>query len=119
MRKSATVAVAAALLVSGMSAGSAASRMSRPAGDTLTLTDAQHLTIWNDVSRQASSQEAPADFKAAAGATVPNDIKTYPLPRQATRDVPAAKPYRYAKLQDNILIVNPADNKIADVVSQQ
>ena len=36
----------------------------------------------------------------------------------AARDVPAAKPYRYAMLPDKVLIVNPADKKIADVVQK-
>jgi hypothetical protein len=33
------------------------------------------------------------------------------------RDVPAVKPYCYAMTQDKVLIVNPADHKIADVVA--
>jgi len=49
---------------------------------------------------------------------VPNSMKTYPMPRQAARDVPAAKPYRYAMTQDKLLIVNPGDHKVADVVTK-
>jgi hypothetical protein len=30
---------------------------------------------------------------------------------------PAVRPYRYAMTQDKLLIVNPSDHKIADVVA--
>jgi hypothetical protein len=124
MKKSASIAVAAALLLSGASAASAASHMmnrsggSASASDTLKLSDTQTRSIWKDVSRHAAAQSAPSDFNAAAGTAIPSTISTYPLPRQAARDVPAVKPYRYAMLQDKILIVNPTDHKIADVVTK-
>jgi hypothetical protein len=122
MKKPASAAVAAVLLLSGVSAATAASNMSNrsasAASDTLTLSDAQQKTIWKDVSRHAAAQNAPQDFNAAVGTAIPAGITTYPLPRRATRDVPAVKPYRYAMLQDKVLIVNPSDNKIADVVNK-
>jgi len=37
------------------------------ASDTLTLTDEQQQSIWNDVSRHATNQTAPADFNVAVG----------------------------------------------------
>ena len=52
------------------------------------------------------------------GAAIPSGISLYPLPRQAARDVPAVKPYRFATLQNKVLIVNPSDKKIADVVAK-
>jgi hypothetical protein len=39
-------------------------------------------------------------------------------PRQAARDVPAVGPYRYAMTRDKVLIVDPSDHEIADVVSK-
>jgi hypothetical protein len=120
MKKSASLALAAALVLTGVTAASARSHMSNKttgASDTLTLTDAQQQSIWNDVSRHAANQTMPADFNAAVGTEVPSAINTYPLPRQAARDVPAVRPYRYAMTQDKVLIVNPSDHKIADVVA--
>ena len=37
--------------------------------------------------------------------------------RVAYRFVPAFKPYRYVMTQDRVLIVDPSDHKIADVVA--
>jgi hypothetical protein len=82
------------------------------------LSSAQQKSIWNDISRHAAKQNAPSNFNAAVGAAIPAGVNTYPLPRRAARDVPAAKPYRYAMLQDRLLIVNPSDKKIADVVTK-
>ena len=124
MKKSASVAVAAVLLVSGVSVASAASHMSSRSGnsvaasDTLALSSAQQKSIWKDISSHAATQSAPSGFNAAVGAAIPDGVNTYPLPRQAARDVPAVKPYRYAMLQDKVLIVNPSDRKIADIVTK-
>jgi Protein of unknown function (DUF1236) len=124
MKKSASVAVAAVLLMSGVSVASAASHMSNGSGksaaasDRLELSSAQQKSIWNDISRHAAKQNAPSNFNAAVGTAIPAGVSTYPLPRRAARDVPVAKPYRYAMLQDRLLIVNPSDKKIADVVTK-
>jgi Protein of unknown function (DUF1236) len=124
MKKSASVAVAAVLLVSGVSVASAASHMSNRSGnsatasDNLALSDAQQKSIWKDITSRAATQYAPSGFTAAVGTAIPDSVNTYRLPRQAARDVPAVRPYRYAMLQDKLLIVNPSDKKIADVVTR-
>jgi hypothetical protein len=120
MKRSASLALAAVLALSGVTAATARSHMSNKttvASDTLTLSDAQQQSLWTDVSQHATNQNAPADFNATVGTEIPSGLNTYPLPRQAARDVPAVKPYRYAMTQDKVLIVNPADHKIADVVT--
>jgi hypothetical protein len=124
MKKSTSVAVAAVLLLSGVSVASAANHMSNRAGnsaaasDKLDLSSAQQKSIWKDISRHATNQTGPSDFNPAVGTAIPDGVTTYPLPRRAARDVPAAKPYQYAMLQDKLLIVNPSDKMIADVVTK-
>jgi hypothetical protein len=124
MKRSASLVLAAMLAMSGATAASAASHMSRTsnkmsrASDTLSLSGDQQKSIWNDVSVHAKNESTPSGFNAAVGAEVPNSMSTHPMPRQAARDVPAAKPYRYAMAQDKVLIVNPSDHKIADVVTK-
>jgi opacity protein-like surface antigen len=123
MTRSISAALAFALALSAITAASAANHMNRAskttaASDTLTLSDAQHASIWNDVSRHASNQNAPDGFNATVGEAVPSQLTTKPLPRQARRDVPEVRPYRYAMTEDKLLIVNPSDHKIADVVAK-
>jgi opacity protein-like surface antigen len=123
MKNIVSLAIAAALALAGVSAAAAnqmsnhASKMSG-ASDLLTLSDTQQKSIWKDVSRQASNQSAPSGFNATVGTAVPSSVSTYPLPLQARRDVPQVRPYRYAMTQDKVLIVNPSDHKIADVVAK-
>ena len=129
MKNTIPLAIAALLALSGATAASA-SEMSNhqmsnhmgkmsAASDTLTLSGTQQKAIWKDVGRHAANETAPAGFNAAVGTAVPSAVSTHPLPRQARRDVPAIRPYRYAMLQDRLLIVNPSDHKIADVVARQ
>ena len=124
MKRSASLVLAAALAVSGATAASAASHMSKmssrtaAASDTLSLSGDQQKSIWKDISSHATNETAPSGFNAAVGTQVPKNLSTHPMPRQAARDVPAAKPYRYAMTQDKVVIVNPSDRKIADVVTK-
>jgi hypothetical protein len=125
MKKSASLVLAAVLAMSGATAALAASHMSRMsknktpgASDTLSLSGDQQKSIWNDISAHARNENAPSGFNAAVGTAVPGSLNTHPMPRQAARDVPAAKPYRFAMTQDKVLIVNPSDHKIADVVTK-
>ena len=123
MKNLAPLAVATLLALSGVTAA-AANQMANHAGkmpgasDNLALSGTQQKSIWTDVSHHASNQSAPSGFNATVGSAVPTSVSTYPLPRQARRDVPAVRPYRYAMMQDKVLIVNPSDHKIADVVSK-
>jgi len=75
------------------------------------------LTFLNLVPA-ACHQNLPADFNTTVGAALPSSINTHPLPKKAARDVPAARSYRYAMTQDKVLLVNPSDDKIADVVTK-
>ncbi len=123
MKRSTSLALAAVLALSGATAASAASHMSRmnktaAASDTLSLSGDQQKSIWKDISAHATNETTPSGFTAAVGTQVPSTMSTYPVPRQAARDVPAAKPYRYAMTQDKVILVNPSDHKIADVVTK-
>lgn len=121
MKKSASLVLAAVLALSGATAASAATHMSSKmpgASDMLSLSGKQQKSIWKDVNDHASNQSAPSGFNATVGAAIPNEISTYPMPRLATRDVPAARPYRYAMTENKVLLVNPSDHKVADVVSK-
>ena len=51
------------------------------------------------------------------GATVPNTIVIAPVTAQAGGDVPALKPYSFAMVQKKLVIVNPSNRKIADVIA--
>ena len=123
MRKHISVALAAGLLVAGVSAASAggmsqsnSTSNSTMSQDTLRLTSAQQKMVWNDLHGQATEQKAPSGFNATIGAIVPSTVKTEPVPSKAATSVPALKSFNFAMV-NGMLIVNPSDKKIVDVIS--
>jgi hypothetical protein len=131
MKTPTTIAFAAAALLAGISAASAAppengtmapppaaTKMARPASDTLTLTTAQRKKAWDDLYTGMLNQKTPSGFKATVGAALPNSVTTAPVTAKAAGDVPALQPYKFAMVQKKLVIVNPSDGKIADVIAR-
>jgi hypothetical protein len=123
MKKQTIVVLAAAALLSGATAASAAgiasshSGMARPVSDTLSLNATQQKTAWNDLNKQATNQTSPSGFNANAGAVVPKALKINAMPRKAAHDVSSLQPYDFAKVSGKLLIVNPRDRKVAEVIT--
>jgi hypothetical protein len=132
MKNATRLTVAAIALLSGISVAGAAgmskskpsttgsaSPMSQPVKDKLTLSSNQRKTAWQDISSQATRETAPASFSAKVGAAVPGDLTTHPVPVSTASKVPALRPYQYALLNSNkLLIVNPDDRKVVKVITQ-
>ena len=126
------IAIAAtAALTSGIGVASAAdshamSKTSTPtamqqsmAKDSLSLTRSQQRTAWRDLSKRASSQTAPSGFAASVGTTIPDDIALKPMPAKVASRVSSLKPYDFALLHGKLLIVNPSDKKVVDVIHRR
>ena len=130
MKTSTRLTVLAVALLSGVSVAAAAgSTMSKEntaksastsmLKDKLSLTGKQQTTAWQDISKQATKEKAPARFTAKIGAVVPTGLMTYPVPMSVSSKVPVLRRYQYALLQNNtLLIVNPHDKKVADVITR-
>ena len=87
--------------------------------DKLSLTGKQQATAWQDVTKQATKEEAPAGFTAKIGSVVPSTLMTYPVPMTTSSKLPVLRRYQYAWLENNkLLIVNPHDKKVADVITR-
>jgi hypothetical protein len=125
-----TAALAAVTLVSGVGAafaaetGSTMSKSSKPSamhsttGPTLSLTTAQQRLAWKDIGRSSTAQNMPSDFTPYVGATIPTQITLKPVPAKLGRDVTALKHYDYALLKRELLIVNPTDKKVVDIINR-
>lgn len=101
--------------MSKMSQPSAMHKMTKP---ELSLTSAQQKLAWKDVERSAMAQRAPADFTPRVGATVPNDVALKPVPATLGRQVSTLKPYDYVLLKHELLIVDPSNKKVVDVINR-
>ena len=113
------LAIAATLLLCSIAAASAAG--TGPflvASDELVLTGAQEHLMWQRlVGRNAGSTTTPSGLIAAIGATLPASVALRALPASVTRQIPAVRPYKYAMLGKTLLIINPTDRVIVDVIT--
>jgi hypothetical protein len=117
MKMPSRIVIATAVLLSGVSLAAAAD-MSK-ATDQLSLNSSQQKTAWQDISSQAVKETPPASFSANVGQKVPDQLAIHPVPINAADQVPALRPYSYAYLDSNkLLIVNPTDRKVAQVITQ-
>jgi hypothetical protein len=119
MKKQTTMALAAAVvLLSGVSIASAATVSNAKPSDTLYLSTTQQRTAWRDIYMPSLNQATPKAFEAKVGAAVPSGVTTAPVPDKAASAVPALRPYHFAMLQKKLVIVNPSDQKIVEVISE-
>ena len=95
------------------------SAMQSMARDNLTLTRSQQRTVWRDLGKQASNQTAPSNFTASVGATIPGDVTIKAVPAKVAARVSSLKPYDFALLNDKLVIVNPNDKKVVDVITHR
>lgn len=114
MKMETTTALAAALLLAGATVASAATM--KPS-DTLALTASQQKAAWTDLHDQSTGQKEPANFSANVGTPLPGSVMITAVSSKAASDVPSLKPFAYVVLNGKVLIVNPSDRKIADVIT--
>jgi hypothetical protein len=111
-------AAAVALLLASTGLAAAAGSGAMAPNNRLSLTSTQEHTILQNINKQSVKKEmAPSGFKAAVGQSVPTSISLHALPSNATSQVPAVKSYDYAMLPNQLLIVNPKDRKIVDIIA--
>jgi len=83
----------------------------------LFLNTAQEHFILRSLAKYNSKEPAaPPGFSPEIGAVVPNSIALRPLPAIVTDEVWATMSYNYVFLQDELLIVNPKDRTVEDII---
>jgi hypothetical protein len=104
-----------AVLLSG-AASAALFAATPPAIDTLALSSQDQPIAWNDLS-SAPSENGPADFRPGTTSAIPSTVQVRAIKGEAASDVPALSAYDFAKVQNKLLIINPRDMMIAEVIS--
>jgi hypothetical protein len=99
-----------------VSLAAAAEPPARPT-DRLSLTTTQQKTAYDDLFMPPFAQTPPSGFEAIVGVIVPKSIATARVTSKAADDVPKLRPYQFAMIKNKLLIVNPLDHKIAEVIS--
>jgi hypothetical protein len=99
-----------------MANGHAAAAKSAGKTSNIILTSQQRKTIWNDLS-SASEQKAPASFQAAVGADMPVSMTLHAFPRKVADNVLTLAGMKYAKLNDQVLVVRARDRRIESMIT--
>jgi hypothetical protein len=82
----------------------------------LRLTPQQRTEIYAAVGKNKVRTPPPADLPVAVGAQIPPVTELYALPESVTAEVPSAKFYRYTIAQNQVVIVDPTNLKVVDVI---
>ena len=69
-----------------------------------------------DLHKLLRDEYGPVGFSTFAGWGVPPAVAIRPVTRRAACDVPALGPYDFAMNQGRLLIVNPSDMIVAEVI---
>ena len=86
-----------------------------PTSPKLNLTLEQRFTI-REIIKDNKAAGALADVQAAVGEPVPQGVTPQPMPSDVAQKVPQVKAHRYFLTAQQIVIVDPKDNKVAEVI---
>ena len=93
------------------------SELKQDESGTLKLSAEQRAAIWKQLGGRATSAGMP-NRTLIIGETVPDTMKLQSMPGKVTNRVPAVKPYQYAMVHGQLLIVNPSTKKIAAILTE-
>jgi Protein of unknown function (DUF1236) len=108
--------VTAALMSIGMAVHpqSRAEDAIAPAGRLNLSLEQKHVI--KELIKDLTVDPAATPAQTAVGDTVPQDAKLRPMPNEIGLKVPQIKAHRFMYTADRILIVDPKDNKVAEVI---
>jgi hypothetical protein len=116
MKTFVSIAAVAIALVTYGSAVNAQAPIEQPPAATRTI----NLTVENrhvikEVVKDLRVQDAPGNVALTVGATVPQSV-VHPLPEQVAAKVPQVKSHVFFVKDDKIVLVDPKENKIVEVI---
>ena len=81
----------------------------------LELTPAQKSSIYRAVHKDGS-KAAPTRFPTRVGAEVPPMIELYALPDDILASNPVAELYKFTRVGDQVVVVDPVNMRVVDVI---
>src|SRR5215210_7055995 len=109
----ATAAVSLAILGSAVE-GQAPTEQPAAATRSINLT-VENRHVIKEIVKDLHVQSAPGDVTLTVGATVPQSL-VHPLPEQVAAKVPQVKSHVFFVKNDKIVLVDPKENKIVEVI---
>ena len=84
----------------------------------LQLSAAQKTAIFQSVTKEKVKTPPPANMQVSVGAQIPASIELYPLPANIVSEVPATKAFKYTVAQNQVVIVDPTNMKVVEIIKQ-
>lgn len=85
----------------------------------LELNDQQHRMIAQSIASNAPRSDVKLGFEPVVTGLIPKNIELSELPANVVSDIPAAKPYKYAIVDNRILLVDPVNsNMVIDIIAR-
>ena len=81
----------------------------------LNLTLEQRHVI-KEIIKDMKTEPAPAEVHAAVGDQIPQAVNLQPMPNDIAQKVPQVKTHRFFVAGGLIVIVDPKDNKVVEVI---
>ncbi len=79
------------------------------------LTAAQKAAIFDAVMLDKSKSKVNETLNVTVGEPAPT-VELHQLPADALADAPTARPYRYAVLADQVVLIDPATMRVVEVI---
>lgn len=96
-----------------------AARDANPAAaPDLKLSQGQKQTIYTSISNLNRKETEPPTFRAAVGAILPPSVTLQPLPKTVVELAPVVKDYEYAMIANQVLLVDPHNRQIVEVITE-
>jgi hypothetical protein len=83
---------------------------------SVNLNEEDRHTIREIVLKDKKVQKTPENAKVAIGETVPQGVHLQPVPDDVTRKVPQLKNNTFFVMGEEVVIVEPKDNTVAEIV---
>lgn len=91
---------------------------SDPTTAQLRLSETQKSAIAEAVRRENKAAEPSVSFVASVGAPVPPAIELYILPDAVLAEVPAAKTVKYTVVKNQLVLVDPTNMRVVEIIPQ-
>ncbi len=85
-------------------------------GAKMNLNMEQRHIIKEIVLKDLKPKQAPADLRVAIGDAVPSGVEVQPFPAEIVDKVPQVSSHAFFVKDDQVIVVSPKDNRIADVI---
>jgi hypothetical protein len=83
---------------------------------SINLTAEQSYIIKEIVLTEMRAEQAPPNTEIKIGDKVADDIKLQAFPKLAAEKVPQVRTYKFFVTQNQIVVVSPQDNVVADII---